>query len=189
MNKSLEYLYQEAWKEHYCRIKKFCTYHLHRNPDMIEDCCQEVFRLYYEALLKNQKIVNVGAWLSRVAYTEVLRVEKQAVKNQKLVEFYDEFDLDERLGINYDYIEEIIKDKFSDDALIHSLLETLTEEERHLLNGCFLNPCPPNELAAQLHINVNYLYKKKWMLKKKLIDNMPYIINKIEREALKRPNS
>ena len=178
MRESLKILYQEAWNEHYDRIKKFCACHLHRCPDMIEDCCQEVFLLYYEALLKKHKIENAGAWLRKVALTQVLRIEKQAEKRQKIVDLFENSE-NEQYGIEYDYVEEIIKDEYSDSTIIKMLVKTLSEEEKFIFNGCFLHSYPPDEMAEQLHINNYYLYKKKWMLKKKIEAKVPEIIGDI----------
>ena len=185
MDRDLDALCREAWETHYNRIKKFCSYHLHRCPDMVDDdCCQEVFKLYYEALLKNREILNVGAWLSKVAFTEVLRVEKQAAQSQSLEGTISE-PSEKQLSVEYNYLEEIIKERFTDEALIDMITDTLTDEEKRIFDGCFLNPRPTNELASELHISANYLYKKKWVLKQKLAVKITEVVRTAEDKILK----
>lgn len=188
MDKSLETHYLETIAQHYYKIKKFCAYHLHRNPHLVEDCCQEVFRLYLEALIKGHKIENVGAWLRKVAYSEIIRLEKDTAKRWTLevVESSEENTLDGQMVIEYDYIEEIVKNKFSDNELTQMLIAPLSEAEKYLFDSCFMHPRPPEELAQELHISTNNLYQKKWALKKKLLDRIPELINEVENMALKK---
>ena len=116
--------------------------------------------------------------MRKVALTQVLRIEKQAEKRQKIVDLFENSE-NEQYGIEYDYVEEIIKDEYSDSTIIKMLVKTLSEEEKFIFNGCFLHSYPPDEMAEQLHINTNYLYKKKWMLKKKIEAKVPEIIGDI----------
>ena len=187
MDKMLESLYLDILEQNYGKIKKFCAYHLHRNPLLIEDCCQEVFRLYLEALIKGREIKNTGAWLRKVAYTEVLRAEKDAAKRMNLewTEKSDEDVIDNQLVAECDYIEEIVKRKFSDDKLIQMVSETLSEDEKYIFDCCFINPRPLEALAQELHINVNNLYQKKCILKKKLLTKIPEFISEVQDMALK----
>ena len=188
MDRVLEALYLDTLEQHYNKIKLFCAYHLHRNPHLVEDCCQEVFRLYLEALVKGRKIENVGAWLRKVAYSEIIRLERDAAKQWSLELLEDSGGsvTDNKLVVNYDYIDEIIKNKFTDDELIQVLIEPLSEEEKYLFDRCFIHPHPSEELAHELHITINNLYQKKWALKKKLLRRVPKLIAEIEDKALKK---
>ena len=181
MNERIESLYLEAVDLHYDKVKKFCAYHLHRNPQLIEDCCQEVFLLYLDALIKGRTIKNVGAWLRKVAYTEVIRLEKETSKRFRVEVFerLEDTSVENQLSIEYDFIEEIIKTRFTDDDLAKMLRETLSEEEQYMFDGCFIRRHPPEILAKELQITVNNLYQKKWALKKKLLSRIPQLISGI----------
>lgn len=181
MDERIKSLYLEAVDQHYNKIKKFCAYHLHRNPQLIEDCCQEIFLLYLDALIKGRSIKNVGAWLRKVAYTEVIRLEKEASKRFRVEVFerIEDTSIENQPSIEYDFIEEIIKTRFTDDDLVKMLRETLSEEEKCIFDGCYIRKCSPEALAKELHITVNNLYQKKWTLKKKLLSKIPQLISGI----------
>ena len=179
MDGRIKSLYLEAVDQHYNKIKKFCAYHLHRNPQIIEDCCQEVFLLYLDALIKGRTIKNVGAWLRKVAYTEVVRLEKESSKRFRVEVFerLEDASIENQLSIEYDFIEEIIKTRFTDDDLVKMLRETLSEEEKCVFDGCYIRKRSPEALAKELHITINNLYQKKWMLKNKLLTKIPQFIS------------
>lgn len=181
MDENIKSLYMETVDLHYNKIKKFCTYHLHRNPQLIEDCCQEVFLLYLDGLIKGRTIKNTGAWLRKVAYTEVIRLEKESSKRfcLEVFERVEDASIENQLSIEYDFIEEIIKTKFTDDDLTKMLREMLSEEEKIIFDGCFIRKCTPETLTKELQITTNNLYQKKWALKKKLPFKIMQLISEI----------
>lgn len=180
MERELELLYQSTWKQHYKRILRICIFRLHgSNKKYAEDCCQEVFRLFFETLQKGRNIENIGAWLSKVAYTEVIRWEKR--NSHDLLVSPDE----EQLSIEYDFIEEILKNKMSDEEVITLIADTLTEEEKVIFSACVLKKRKASDIAQELKISMNVLYKKTWKLKKKLSLLVPQAISRIEEKLLK----
>lgn len=176
MDAELELRYLETWDQYYVEIKKFCSYRL--NQELVEDCCQEIFLAYLEALLKNIKIKNTKAWLYKVANNIICRLKKQAVAELALVDDPDSAEM-EPLHVNFDYLEEIIRRKYTDDEIIQIISETLTDEEKLIFEKCFLGQDDTTFVADKLHITPNYLYKKKWALKLKLEQRIQKVIEDI----------
>lgn len=167
MDSGLIKIYQEVWDQYYAGIRKFCYYRLNGFYNLVDDCCQEIFQAYLEALIKNIKIINTKAWLYKVANNIAYRLKKQAEMELTLVDDPDYSDM-EVLHTDYDYLEEIVKEKYTDGEIIKLISETLTDEEKFILEKCFLEHEDATAVADKLQITTNYLYKKKWNLKQKL---------------------
>ena len=184
MKESIITKYTDAWHTYYTKIYKLCTYQLNSLPGAAEDCCQEVFFAYWTALKKGQEIQNLQAWLYKVAYHRIKIYQKQAYVCPSPEP------LDEASGaqaaVEVDFIEEMLKSRFCDEELLQMVKETLTEEERCIFEGCFLEQRPANEVAEQLGIQINYLYKKKWTLKQKLTQQVHKVLSDAVNALLKK---
>ena len=179
MDSGLTKKYQEAWNQYYVSIRKFCYYHLNGFSDLIDDCCQEIFQAYLEALIKNIKIVNTKAWLYKVANNITCRLKKQSEMELALVDDPDYSNM-EVLHKDYDFLEEIIREKYTDGEIIKLISESLTEEEKFIFERCFLEQESSDVVADKLHITTNYLYKKKWTLKHKIEQRIQKTLDEIE---------
>lgn len=177
MDTELEAKYKETWNQYYGGIRKFCFYRLNQN--LVDDCCQEIFQAYLEALLKNIKIQNTRSWLYKVANNIICKMTKQAEFELALVDDPDCADMD-TLHVEYDYLEEIIRRKYTDDEIIQIVKETLTDEEKLIFEECFLEQQDTTFVSNKLHITTNYLYKKKWALRQKLEQRIQKVVEDIK---------
>lgn len=186
--KRINELYSIAWETYRPDIMKLCSYYLHSTPDVIDDCCQNVFLAYYEALYSNKKIMNVAGWLHKTAYQQAKYFQrKNYITNKRIVPIENQKAMElPEASKNPDYIEELIKRKFSDEEIYQMLISALTPEEYNSLNDFFLEPKNMADLASQLNIGINAVYQRKWALKSKLSRIAKSIIQEIENDLLKR---
>lgn len=184
MNKQNRENYQNTWNAYYLKIKRYCAYFLRNDPSTVEDCCQDVFFAYWNALEKGQKIQNVQAWLYKVAYHHIKKVQKQRCA-QPTLELLENSASHAR-AMDIDFIEEMLKTRFSDEELLQMVKATLTAEELHLFEGCFLERKSGAQLAEELGIQPNYLYKKKWVLKQKLTTEIHKVLSQAVDQLLKK---
>ena len=71
----------DIWLEYEPYIKKLCAYKLKSIPGEIDDCVQEVFLAFFDALNKGQQIEHPKAWLTTVANNKINDLYK-AVKKE-----------------------------------------------------------------------------------------------------------
>ena len=106
------------------------------------------------------------AWLYKVANVEVKKAQKliYTAQNQVPLEELEQ----KQPSSEVDFLEELLKLRFSDEDLIRLVQETLTPEECEVFTCCFVEKEEPSAAAKRLGITVNHLYKKKCVLKQKL---------------------
>lgn len=175
MNRDMEIKYLETWQQYYRKIIKFCKYQLNEYPSLVEDCCQEVFSSYLEALLKNVEIKNTNAWLYKTASNIAIRFRNKA-KNEIAAIDDPDYSTSDAMHVEYDFIEEIMKRNHSDEELLQMIRDSLTDEEKIIFTNCFIEQKPMDSVAKELKITTNYLYKKKWSLKHKLEEKVREIL-------------
>lgn len=184
MNKQNRENYQAAWNTYYIKIKRYCAYFLRNDSPTVEDCCQDVFFAYWNALEKGQSIQNVQAWLYKVAYHHIKKIQKQRCEQPKLEPL--ENSATHARAMDIDFIEEMLKTHFTDEELLQMVKATLTDEELYLFEGCFLERKSGAEMAEKLGIRPNYLYKKKWVLKQKLTKEIHKVLSRAVDQLLKK---
>lgn len=185
--KRINEIYSKAWEVYRPAIMRLCTYYLRSIPDSIDDCCQNVFLAYYEALCSNKEIKNVAGWLHKTAYQQAKYFQrKNYISNKRMVSIENQNTTKLlETSENPDYIEEMIKRKFSDEEIFQMLITSLTPEEYDSLNYFFLQPKSMDDLASQLNISINAVYQRKWALKKKLTKIINSIMQEIESDLIK----
>lgn len=183
MDKRLYMQYQEDWNRYYQKIKKFIAYNLSQYPAYIEDCCEEVFEIYLNALLDGKKIENTSAWLYKVARIVTIKSQKKLIKATNLSVSLDDDAVHELTPVvEYDFTEEIIKSKFSEDELIQLVSKTLSDVEKMWFRECFLEPKDITTLAKEQNISIGAVYKRKRVLRAKLKSSIKKVVVDIENE-------
>ena len=183
MDKLLYIQYQETWNQYYPRIKNFIAYKLEQYPAYIEGCCEEVFEIYLNTLLKGNKIENTSAWLYKVARNMAIKFQKKIIKaTHSSISLNDDTFYLETPVVEYDFIEESVKNKFSEDELIQLVSETLSDAEKIWFQDFFLEPKDISVLAKEQNISIGAVYKRKRVLRTKLESSIKKVLMNIENE-------
>ena len=84
--------------------------------------------------------------------------------------------------VEYDFIEESVKNKFSEDELIQLVSETLSDAEKIWSQDFFLEPKDISVLAKEQNISIGAVYKRKRVLRTKLESSIKKVLMNIENE-------
>lgn len=84
--------------------------------------------------------------------------------------------------VEYDFIEESVKNKFSEDELIQLVSETLSDAEKIWFQDFFLEPKDISVLAKEQNISIGAVYKRKRVLRTKLESSIKKVLMNIENE-------
>lgn len=167
-----------VYKENELYVRKLCKLKLKSIPSEIDDCVQETFTAFAEALDKGKKIENPKAWLLKVANNIIKDVYSKNVRNRKRIVSLDENILNYDLSycINFEQTPDV------DENLIllykEYILELLTDDERNLIRDRYDLHKSIRIMAADRDTTENNIYQKLSRLKVKT----RMLINKVLNE-------
>ena len=154
------------WQEYEPYIRKLCVFKLKSLPDYIDDCIQEVFLVFAEALNNGKNIEYPKAWLTKVANNKINDIYAQTKKEtEKFVSFeaqnidntYSCVDYDEYFALADEQIP-IIKEK---------VIGSFNEKERQLLYDRYTLKKSISQIADEYNTTQNNIYQKLFRLKQK----------------------
>lgn len=167
----------EIWLELEPYIKKLCEYKLKSMPNVIDDCVQEVFFAYIDAINKGQTIEHPKAWLTTVANNKIKDIYKIAKKeNERVIPLSHEeavnypssvYGMDNTLYISDEQIEQIKK----------NVLNQLTDEELKLIEEYYVQRIKLKSLAKNYHYSESKMKQVMFKLRIKIINLSKSAIN------------
>ena len=159
LSKEERIIYDEYHNKHYTEIKSYCYCWLRSSE--VEDCCQSTFFDLYKALDKGNEILNIRAWLYKVAKRNV---QKTIEKRPNAISSNDGKQLWE-LSYTIDFLDEI---KFESDAeTIEYIRKKIKKRDRELFDS-LVQKISNEEIAENFGVSIEALYMKKSRLRKKI---------------------
>ncbi|MBP3447223.1 MAG: sigma-70 family RNA polymerase sigma factor [Clostridia bacterium] len=158
---------KKLWLEYEPYIKKLCKYKLKNNPDIVDDCVQEVFLDLFEALNGGKTIEYPKAWLSKVANNKIIDIQKNNKKEKDNI-----ISLTDILAntISDHSVELCDEPELSDEQLLwakNDFLSSLTEEEKTLFKERFVLNKHSKEIALLYNTTESNVRKKVYRLRVK----------------------
>lgn len=158
--------------KYYRRIYNFCSFKLHNQADA-QDCCQDVFILFYSKFDSIRNKDQVDVWLYRTANNYCKRYAKSYEKKQKQLISIDEDNgrqfVDDSVCIE-DSLDLFLESQVDIHPYVQQILEQLSEKELSLWYLYFKEEKKIAEVAAILKISEASVKSRAFRLKIKLIN-------------------
>lgn len=160
--------------EHEPYIRKLCTYKLQSLPHCADDCVQEVFLDFCDALNKGKTIERPRAWLTKVANNKIVDIYKQAKKEAESSVAFDGtlVEITNSCAVYDDYfhVEEAQLEIFKEKTVAR-----LSEAEKRLLHDRYTLNKSISVIAKEHGTTEDNVYQRLFRLKQKtkmLIENI-----------------
>lgn len=154
-----DYNYEEVWELYRKDLIAYCVGSFKVDRYTAEDCVQEVYRSYWMTLRNGGTIKNPKQWLFKATKHECMRY-KEKYKRLPTVSVDDHELPDEE-----DMIEKLIRHTYTDEKLLYMVADTLNIEQAFIYRTCFLEKRKSRDVAREMGIKAEQLYKKKCALK------------------------
>ena len=157
-----------TWQEQEDYIRRLCSYKLRNDLSCLDDCMQEIFIAFSQAVAEKTVIRNPKAWLTAVANNICCDCLQERAKLQKRTLPLLEQSVTKRTQ-DTDYLQLI--ENISDEAIEEMkerVLSVLNEEERILYFAYYENEKSVKELAEILECSPNYIKQKLHRLRLKI---------------------
>jgi RNA polymerase sigma factor (sigma-70 family) len=166
MDKEKKGYIENMWQEYEPYIRKLCKFKLSSLPDYIDDCIQDVFLDFSEALYKGKKIDYPKAWLTKVANNKIKDIYTLSKKeNEKLVVF-EAHNLDTTSdGVVYDEPFSIGDEQIT--FLREIVIHMLDEKDQQLLQDRYTKGKSIAQIAEENNTTENNIYQKLFRLREK----------------------
>ncbi len=168
----------EAWKEFVSiygpLIFNYCRKCQLNNCDS-EDVCQEVFRRIstsFHSFEYNRNIGKFRSWLGTVTYHEICRCFK---KNQRFINQRGAEGTQEILYEQPGESDAVWSDVFCShiyQTAINNVRTEFNEKTWKAFERTWIENKPPKEVAAELAVEISWVYKAKFHVQKKLKDEI-----------------
>ena len=158
-------LFTQAYEAHQKRLYAFCKSRLREFGENADDCVQKAFLFYYNKLLEGEEILNVKAYLYRVAdnvckdeYSRNIRREMRSVDIDEAEEIADPMqNIENERAADIDY-----------DELARLLISQLSEEEQELFRLKYVERRSLEEIGEMLDLKANTVAKRTSRLRSKI---------------------
>lgn len=166
-----------VYRENELYIRKLCNFKLKSIPDEVDDCVQETFTAFAEALYKGKEIENPKAWLLKVANNIIKDVYSKNAKSRKRIVSLDENITDDNLSYCMDFEQEPDFDEISVVPYKEYVLGLLTEDERNLIRDRYELNKSIRIIAADWDTTENNIYQRLSRLKIKTKIHINKVLN------------
>lgn len=149
-----------VYRENEQYIRKLCSYKLKNLPSEIDDCVQEVFIAFVEAVEGGKEIKNPKAWLTVVANNMIKDIYEKNSKRKERIEYLND---DTVCGIEYD-----IDNDFDETQVLlykEKIISLLTDDERSLLYERYVLKLDAAVIAEKRNTTRNNIFQKISRLK------------------------
>ena len=158
-------LLTQAYETYQKRLTSFCRSRLREFGDFTDDCVQKAFLFYYDKLLEGEEILNVGAYLYRVAdnvckdeYSRNIRREMKSADIEDAENIADPLqELERERAADLDY-----------DELAKLLISKLTDEEQELFRLKYVERMSLEEIGELMNLRANTVAKRTSRLRTKI---------------------
>lgn len=156
----------DLWQEYEPYIRKLCSYKLKSLPDYIDDCIQDVFLVFAEALNNGKNIEYPKAWLTMVANNKVKDIYAQAKRKAEKNVSFESQNLDNTYsGVVHDEYFSIEDEQIP--VLKEKVVNMLDDKEQQLLYDRYTLNKSISIIAKEHNTTENNIYQKLFRLKQK----------------------
>ncbi len=158
--KRADELLRQSYDTYHEKIARFCNIKL-KNRNEAEDCVQECFMVYYKRILSGEEIVNIGAFLYKIADNLIKTQWKQDKKANNIIPLEE---LSETIASNdfYDY------SNIDYDACAEKIIKNLDAKEQNLYKLKYTDQKSIAEISEELNISFDATAKRLSRLRQKV---------------------
>lgn len=157
---------KDNWGEYEAYLKKLCGYKLKDRPECVEDCMQDIYIAYRQALVNGVIIQHEKAWLTKTACHIISdKLKQEAFMDKNFVDYDDEhvslFGEEPYAVLLCPPNEEILRMK-------DRILAAYSPEERSLIEDRYTHNMSGTELAEKYKTGIKNIYVRLYRLRKKI---------------------
>lgn len=160
VQKKAKSMLNDAFSKYYTEIYRFCLSYLIKDRTSVDDCVQETFIVLYKKLTAGEEIINIRAYLYKIA---------QNVTNQKLRELskYNEHISIEEV-IDLPEFTADMTDELSFKEYSRQISDALSDKEAELFRLRYIEDLPIEVIAQMMNLSFTATGTRLHRLKKKI---------------------
>lgn len=150
----------DAFSKYYAEIYRFCLSYLTRDRASVDDCVQDTFVVLYNKLLDGEEIVNVRAYLYRIAENVAHAKLRELKKHGEHISIEEVIDLPSDIE---DMTEQLSFDEYS-----RQISDALSDKEAELFRLRYIEDLPIEKVAEIMGTTFSAAGTRLHRLKKKI---------------------
>lgn len=158
----------DAFSKYYAEIYRFCLSYLTRDRASVDDCVQDSFVVLYNKLVAGEEIVNVRAYLYRIAENVVHDKIRELKKHTEHINIEEVINLP---SVSDDMTEELSFDEYS-----RQISDALSDKEAELFTLRYIDDLPIEQVAEIMGITFSAAATRLHRMKKKIAAIMKEIM-------------
>lgn len=151
----------DAFSKYYAEIYRFCLSYLTKDRASVDDCVQETFIVLYNKLMAGEEIVNLRAYLYKIAENNARSMLRSINKHQQNISIDEVIDIPSQ---REDMDEQLTFEEYS-----RQISEALSDKEAELFRMRYIDDLPIEKIASLLDITFSAAGVRLHRLKKKLV--------------------